>query len=85
MPGFFTNLGHSNLIMTAGGGAFGHVDGGAAGAQSLRQAEQCWKTGADPIEFAREHREFARAFESFPHDADQLFPGWREKLAKAAA
>ena len=30
MPGFFENLGHSNLIMTAGGGAFGHVDGGAA-------------------------------------------------------
>lgn len=80
MPGFFGNLGHSNLIMTAGGGSFGHIDGAAAGAISLRQAEQCWKEGADPVEFAKEHREFARAFESFPADADQLYPGWRQAL-----
>ncbi len=80
MPGFFANLGHSNLILTAGGGAFGHLDGPADGATSLRQAEQCWKEGADPIEFAKEHREFARAFESFPQDADALYPGWRRAL-----
>ena len=36
--------------------------------------------GADPIEFAKEHKEFARAFASFPGDADKLYPGWREKL-----
>jgi ribulose-bisphosphate carboxylase large chain len=84
MPGFFENLGHSNLIMTAGGGAYGHVDGAAAGAKSLRQAEQCWKAGADPVEFARDHHEFARAFESFEGDADQIFPGWRNKLSVAA-
>jgi len=83
MPGFFENLGHSNLIMTAGGGAFGHIDGGAAGAKSLRQAEQCWRMKANPVEFARDHREFARAFVSFPHDADKLYPGWRDKLASA--
>ncbi|HBN31737.1 MAG TPA: ribulose 1,5-bisphosphate carboxylase, partial [Rhodobacteraceae bacterium] len=53
MPGFFENLGTSNLILTAGGGAFGHIDGAADGAKSLRQAEQCWKEHADPIEFAR--------------------------------
>jgi ribulose-bisphosphate carboxylase large chain len=47
MPGFFQNLGRSNLIMTAGGGAFGHIDGGAAGARPLRPAEQCWREGAD--------------------------------------
>lgn len=80
MPGFFENLGHSNLIMTAGGGSFGHIDGAAAGATSLRQAETCWKQGADPLEFAKEHKEFARAFESFPGDADKLYPGWREAL-----
>jgi ribulose-bisphosphate carboxylase large chain len=80
MPGFFENLGHSNLILTAGGGAFGHIDGAPAGATSLRQAEQCWKQGADPVEFAREHKEFARAFESFPGDADALYPGWRDAL-----
>lgn len=80
MPGFFANLGHSNLVLTAGGGSFGHIDGAAAGATSLRQAEQCWKQGADPLEFAKEHKEFARAFESFPGDADKIYPGWREAL-----
>jgi ribulose-bisphosphate carboxylase large chain len=84
LPGFFTNLGHSNLILTAGGGSYGHLDGAAAGAISLRQAEQCWREGADPIEFAREHREFARAFESFSSDADRIFPGWREVVDAAA-
>lgn len=29
MPGFFENLGHSNVIMTAGGGSYGHIDGAA--------------------------------------------------------
>ncbi|MEE9314415.1 MAG: ribulose-bisphosphate carboxylase [Rhizobiaceae bacterium] len=80
MPAFFDNLGHSNLILTAGGGAFGHLDGAPAGATSLRQAEQCWKQGADPLEFAKDHREFARAFASFPSDADALYPEWRKVL-----
>ena len=80
LPGFFENLGHANVINTAGGGSYGHIDSPAAGAISLRQAYECWKEGADPIEFAKEHKEFARAFESFPGDADQLFPGWRDKL-----
>ena len=80
MPAFFDNLGHSNLILTAGGGAFGHIDGTPAGAISLRQAEQCWKEGADPLEFAKDHHEFARAFASFPSDADALYPEWRKVL-----
>ena len=80
LPGFFENLGHGNVINTAGGGSYGHIDSPAAGAISLRQAYECWKQGADPIEFAKEHKEFARAFESFPQDADKLYPGWREKL-----
>ena len=80
LPGFFENLGHANLINTSGGGSYGHIDSPAAGAISLRQAYECWKEGADPIEFAKEHNEFARAFESFEHDADAIFPGWREKL-----
>jgi len=80
LPGFFENLGHGNVINTAGGGSYGHIDSPAAGAISLRQAYECWRQGADPIEFAKEHKEFARAFESFPHDADALYPGWREKL-----
>jgi ribulose-bisphosphate carboxylase large chain len=80
VPGFFENLGHSNLVMTAGGGCYGHIDGAAAGAKSLRQAEQCWKSGMDPLEFAKEHKEFARAFQSFPNDADRIYPGWRDKI-----
>lgn len=84
IPGFFENLGHSNLVLTAGGGSYGHVDGPAAGATSLRQAEACWRAGADPVEYAREHRELARAFESFPADADALYPQWRKQLNVAA-
>lgn len=80
VPGFFDNLGHSNLIMTAGGGSYGHIDGPAAGAKSLRQAEKCWKEGADPIAYAKEHKELARAFVSFPGDADKIYPGWRDQL-----
>jgi ribulose-bisphosphate carboxylase large chain len=80
LPGFFENLGHGNVINTSGGGSYGHIDSPAAGAKSLRQAFECWKAGADPIEFAKEHNEFARAFESFPGDADSIFPGWRDKL-----
>ncbi|MDD2913772.1 MAG: ribulose-bisphosphate carboxylase [Gallionella sp.] len=80
LPGFFENLGHGNVINTAGGGSYGHIDSPAAGAISLRQAYDCWKSGSDPIQYAKEHKEFARAFESFPKDADKIFPGWREKL-----
>ena len=80
LPGFFENLGHANVINTAGGGSYGHIDSPAAGAISLRQAYECWKAGADPIEWAKEHKEFARAFESFPTDADAIFPGWKDKL-----
>ena len=84
LPGFFENLGHGNVINTAGGGAYGHIDSPASGAKSLRQAYECWKAGADPIEWAKQHREFARAFVSFPKDADAIYPGWREKLGAAA-
>jgi ribulose-bisphosphate carboxylase large chain len=80
LPGFFENLGHGNVINTSGGGSYGHIDSPAAGAISLRQSYECWKSGADPIEYAKSHKEFARAFESFPKDADKIFPGWREKL-----
>jgi ribulose-bisphosphate carboxylase large chain len=84
LPGFFENLGHSNLVLTAGGGSYGHIDGAAAGAKSLRQAEQCWREGADPVAFAKDHSEFARAFESFTADADAIYPGWRNALNVAA-
>ncbi len=83
LPSFLQNLGHSNFILAAGGGAFGHIDGPTAGALSLRQAEACWLQRADPIAFAAEHPEFARAFLSFEADADIIHPGWRAALSPA--
>jgi ribulose-bisphosphate carboxylase large chain len=80
LPGFFDNLGHSNVIQTSGGGAFGHKDGGTVGAKSLRLAHEAWKRGIDLVDFALEHAELKGAFESFSADADTLYPGWREKL-----
>lgn len=82
LPGFFKNLGHANVINTCGGGSFGHIDGPVAGATSLRQAHDAWKQGVDALEYARSHKELARAFESFPADADKLYPGWRKLLCE---
>lgn len=77
---FLHNLGHANVIQTSGGGSFGHLDGAAAGARSVRQAYEAWKNKVDLLEYAKEHYELRRAFESFPWDADQFFPNWREVL-----
>jgi len=80
LPGFFDNLGHCNVIQTSGGGALGHKDGIASGAKSLRQAYESWQEGVDLVDYAKDHPETKGAFESFPGDADQNYPGWREKL-----
>lgn len=80
LPGFFDNLGHSNVIQTSGGGAFGHRDGGTAGAKSLRQAQDAWQQGIDLVDYAQEHPELKGAFASFTGDADKLYPGWRDLL-----
>ncbi|MDH4121336.1 MAG: ribulose-bisphosphate carboxylase [Deltaproteobacteria bacterium] len=79
-PGFFTNLGHANVVSTAGGGAFGHKDGGTAGAISLRQAYEAWSKGINLVDYAKDHKELAGAFATFQKDADQFYPGWRDKL-----
>jgi ribulose-bisphosphate carboxylase large chain len=84
LPGFFDNLGHANVVQTSGGGAYGHLDGPAAGAHSLRQAYEAWREGVALVEHAKKHAELARAFASFPADADALYPGWREELGVAA-
>lgn len=85
LPGFFDNLGHCNVIQTSGGGAFGHKEGGAAGAKSLRQSYEAWQQGVDLVDYAKDHPELRGAFETFQKDADQIYPGWREKLAKVVA
>lgn len=69
------------MINTAGGGSYGHIDSPAASAISLRQSYEVLEAGADPIEFAKEHKEFARAFESFPADADKLYPAGAKNSA----
>merc|ERR1712203_935577 len=91
LPAFFENLGHSNVILTAGGGAFGHKDGPKQGAISCRQGEEAWltwKSGAfgnislsdGVIEYAKTHEEIKGAFLTFQKDADQIYPGWKEQL-----
>merc|ERR1712178_479074 len=91
LPAFFENLAHSNVILTAGGGAFGHKDGPKQGATSCRQGEEAWilwKKGTygdislsdGVIEYAKTHEEIKGAFLTFQKDADQIYPGWKEKL-----
>ena len=80
LPGFFDNLGHCNVIQTSGGGALGHKDGIVSGAISLRQAFMAWQEGVNLVDYAKEHKELKGAFETFSADADEIFPGWREKL-----
>ncbi|TRZ63979.1 MAG: ribulose 1,5-bisphosphate carboxylase, partial [Rhodocyclaceae bacterium] len=80
LPGFFDNLGHCNVIQTSGGGAFGHQDGGTAGAISLKQARDAWLSGVNLVDYAKDHAELRGAFPSFAADADKLFPGWRQAL-----
>ena len=80
LPGFFDNLGHCNVIQTSGGGALGHKDGIVSGAISLRQAFMAWQEGENLVDYAKEHKELNGAFETFSADADEIFPGWREKL-----
>merc|ERR1712178_519779 len=91
LPAFFENLGHSDVILTAGGGAFGHKDGPKQGATSCRQGEEAWllwKKGTygdislsdGVIEYAKTREEIKGAFLTFQKDADQIYPGWKEKL-----
>merc|ERR1719499_686596 len=91
LPAFFENLSHSNVILTAGGGSFGHKDGPKQGAVSCRQGEEAWmlwKAGMygdvslsdGVIEYAKTHEELKGAFLTFQKDSDQIYPGWKEKL-----
>ena len=82
LPAFFENLGHSNVILTAGGGSFGHKDGPKIGAISCRQGEEAWKQwkagqfgnislSDGVIEYAKTHEEI----KTFRKDADS----WMEE------
>ena len=79
LPGFFENLGHSNVSRPRAAAP-------SATSTARRRGEvpapgrRGWTAGVDLVAYAREHRELARAFESFPDDADALYPGWRPAL-----
>jgi ribulose-bisphosphate carboxylase large chain len=54
-------LGHADLIVTAGGGIFGHPDGVASGVAALRQAWLAAQAGVPLSIYAQQHTELQRA------------------------
>ena len=57
----YRSLGHSDLIVTAGGGIFGHPDGVASGVAAFRQAWQAAEAGVPLSIYAQQHTELQRA------------------------
>jgi ribulose-bisphosphate carboxylase large chain len=57
----FQAVGNTDLIVTAGGGIFGHPDGVAAGVSSLRQAWDAAQLGISLLQHAENHPELKRA------------------------
>ena len=54
-----------DLVIQVGGGVVGHPDGPRAGAAAARQAVEAAVKGVPLDEYAREHRELARALEKW--------------------
>ena len=61
----YAALGTVDLMYVCGGGIMAHPDGPAAGVASIRQAWAAAVSGIALPEYAREHRELARALETF--------------------
>jgi ribulose-bisphosphate carboxylase large chain len=57
----FQAVGNTDLIVTAGGGIFGHPDGVTAGVSSLRQAWDAAQSGISLLQHAENHTELKRA------------------------
>jgi ribulose-bisphosphate carboxylase large chain len=55
----------SDIIIQAGGGVWGHPDGGEAGARALRQSIDAAMSGQDLQEYARGHKELQRAIDTW--------------------
>jgi ribulose-bisphosphate carboxylase large chain len=55
----------TDIIIQAGGGIWGHPDGGKAGALALRQAINVAMTGNSLVEYARDHKELQRAIDTW--------------------
>ena len=95
LPTVFEKLGHANVIMTETSGYCDHMDGPESGAIACIQGGEAWKAWKSGdygsmslseaiVEFAKTHDELKGAFMTFPQDADQMYPGWREQLCRLA-
>ena len=56
-----------NIVLQLGGGTLGHPDGPAAGAKAVRQAIDATMQGISLDEYAKTHKELARALEKWGH------------------
>ncbi len=65
LPSMYEKVGNVDFAMVPGRGVFGHPDGAAAGAASLRQAWDAISSGVSIEEYSRSHRELQRAMEAF--------------------
>ncbi|KUO39449.1 MAG: ribulose 1,5-bisphosphate carboxylase [Candidatus Hadarchaeum yellowstonense] len=54
-----------DILIQAGGGVWGHPDGGRAGAMALRQAIEATLDGVPLTKYAESHRELKRALETW--------------------
>ena len=64
VPELLSMLG-TNIIVQAGGGIWGHPDGGRAGAAALRQAIQAYKDGVPVADYAESHSELKAALKTW--------------------
>lgn len=64
LPPVFEALG-TDIVIQVGGGTIGHPDGPADGAKAVRQAIDAIMEGTPLEEYARTHRELARALEKW--------------------
>jgi len=55
----------TDIIIQAGGGIWGHPDGGKAGATALRQAIDVALAGNSLTDYARDHKELQRAIDTW--------------------
>ena len=55
----------NDIAMQAGGGVHGHLDGTRAGATAMRQAVDARMDGISLKEYAKTHKELARAIEKW--------------------
>jgi ribulose-bisphosphate carboxylase large chain len=56
----------TDFVIQAGGGIHGHPDGSMAGAMAVRQAVDARLGGYSLKEYAKDHKELARALETWP-------------------